>query len=87
MLKEDESGSLKASVEEILFQSKKRRCVRSTLSPPAGHHVPGAPAALSPACVLVFQAGPGPRASQAGDGELLLWSSWDSTRDPGSLLH
>lgn len=31
MLKEDESGSLKATVEEILFQSKKRRCVGSSV--------------------------------------------------------
>lgn len=31
MLKEDESGSLKATVEEILFQSKKRRCVCSSM--------------------------------------------------------
>lgn len=27
VLKEDESGSLKATVEEILFQSKRKRCV------------------------------------------------------------
>lgn len=27
VLKEDESGSLKATVEDILFQSKRRRCV------------------------------------------------------------
>lgn len=28
VLKEDESGSLKATVEELLFQSKRKRCVR-----------------------------------------------------------
>uniref|UniRef100_A0A3Q3W2N7 Uncharacterized protein n=1 Tax=Mola mola TaxID=94237 RepID=A0A3Q3W2N7_MOLML len=29
VLKEDESGSLKASVEEILFQSKRKRVIES----------------------------------------------------------
>lgn len=28
VLKEDESGSLKATVEEILYESKRKRCVR-----------------------------------------------------------
>ncbi|KAF6737489.1 General transcription factor IIH subunit 2 [Oryzias melastigma] len=36
VLKEDESGSLKATVEEILFQSKRRRCVEYG-HPPTPH--------------------------------------------------
>lgn len=32
VLKEDESGSLKATVEELLFQSKRKRCPTNTVS-------------------------------------------------------
>lgn len=32
VLKEDESGSLKATVEDILFQSKRKRCVHVVIS-------------------------------------------------------
>lgn len=78
VLKEDESGSLKASVEEILFQSKRRRCVCSSLSSPAAALV-----VFSPACSLVLQAGAEPWTSQAGDGELLLWPF----QEPCSLVH
>lgn len=79
MLKEDESGSLKASVEEILFQSKKRRCVLI--------HVPSVQPSMSPLLTcLVLQAGSEPWTSQAGDGETLLWSLSDGSREPCWLL-